>query len=96
VARLQIVLLLAAIACALGAVTSQHKARKLFVALQQEKAQAQDMDVEWGQLQLELSTWATPARVERFAAEKLRMHMPKDDETRHIRIGQMEGVVAQP
>ncbi len=30
-------LLLAVIACALGVVTSQHKARKLFVQLQQEK-----------------------------------------------------------
>lgn len=95
-ARLNILLLLAAIACALGVVTSQHKARKLFVALQQEKARAQDMDVEWGQLQLELSTWATPARVERFAADRLRMRMPKDGDIRHIRIGQMEGVVTQP
>lgn len=95
-ARLNVLLLAAAIACALAVVTSQHRARKLFVALQQEKARAQDMDVEWGQLQLELSTWATPARVERFAAEKLRMQTPKDGEIRHIRIGQMEGVVAQP
>ncbi len=95
-ARLSILLLIAAIACALGVVTSQHKARKLFVALQQERARAQDMDVEWGQLQLELSTWATPARVERFAAEKLHMHTPKDGEIRHIRIGQSEDVVAQP
>lgn len=89
-------LLLTAIACALGVVTSQHKARKLFIALQQENARAQDMDVEWGQLQLELSTWATPARVERFAADRLHMQMPKDGEVRHIRIGRMEGVIAQP
>lgn len=95
-ARLNILLLAAAVACALGVVTAQHNARKLFVALQLEKARAQDMDVEWGQLQLELSTWATPARVERFAAERLHMHMPKDGEIRHIRSAQMEGVVAQP
>lgn len=89
-------LLITVIACALGVVTSQHKARKLFIALQQENARAQDMDVEWGQLQLELSTWATPARVERFAADKLHMQTPKDNEVRHIRIGRMEGVIAQP
>ncbi len=50
--RLSLLLLAMVIACALGVVTSQHKARKLFVALQQEQARAQEMDVEWGQLQL--------------------------------------------
>ncbi len=95
-ARLNLLLVVAVIACALGVVTSQHKARKLFVALQQEKARAQEMDVEWGQLQLELSTWATPGRVEKVAAQKLHMEMPKNGEVTHIRIGQMEGVVAQP
>ncbi len=94
--RLSLLLLAMAIACALGVVTSQHEARKLFVALQQEQARAQEMDVEWGQLQLELSTWATPGRVEKVAGQKLHMEMPKSGEVKHIRIGQMEGVVAQP
>jgi len=53
-------LLVAVVLCALSVVTSQHKARKLFIELQKEKEQAQKMDVEWGQLQLEQSTWATP------------------------------------
>jgi cell division protein FtsL len=94
--RLNLLLLIVVIACALGVVTSQHRARKLFVALQQEQARAQEMDVEWGQLQLELSTWATPGRVEKIAAQKLHMQLPKDAEVKHIRIGQTEGVVAQP
>ncbi len=94
--RLNLLLLIVAIVCALGVVTSQHRARKLFVALQQEQARAQEMDVEWGQLQLELSTWATPGRVEKIAAQKLHMQLPTDAEVKHIRIGQMEGVVAQP
>ncbi len=72
-ARANLLLLLLTIACALGVVTSQHKARKLFVELQKEKDLAQQMDVEWGQLQLEQSTWAMPARVERVAAMKLQM-----------------------
>lgn len=94
--RLSLLLLAAAIGCALGVVTAQHKARKLFMVLQQEQARAQDMDVEWGQLQLELSTWATPARVERIAAQKLHMQMPAAGMVHHIRIGQTEGVVTQP
>lgn len=89
-------LLLAAIACALGVVTSQHEARKLFVELQQEKEQAQEMEVEWGQLQLEQSTWATPVRVEQVAAQKLQMRAPKGADVNYVRLGQAEGVIAQP
>lgn len=95
-ARLNLVLLIAVIACALGVVTSQHKARKLFVELQQEKERAQEMDVEWGQLQLEQSTWATPSRVEKIAAQKLQMQLPAGTQVRHIRMGMTEGMIAQP
>lgn len=94
--RLSLLMLAATIACALAAVTAQHKARKLFVLLQQEQARAQEMDVEWGQLQLELSTWATPARVQRIAAQKLHMSMPAAGAVHHIQVRQTEGVVAQP
>jgi cell division protein FtsL len=96
VGKLNLLLLLAVIACALGVVTSQHRARKLFVELQQEKERAQEMDVEWGQLQLELSTWAAPVRVEKIATQKLQMKLPMGGQVIYIRSGQMEGVTAQP
>lgn len=76
--------------------TSQHKARKLFVELQREKDRAQQMEVEWGQLQLEQSTWATPVRVEKIAAQELQMQLPAGGQVRHVRIGQTGGVIAQP
>ncbi len=95
-ARLNLVLLVAVIACALGVVTSQHKARKLFVELQQEKEQAQDMDEEWGKLQLEQSTWATPARVELIASQKLQMQAPRSADVRYVHIGQVEDAISQP
>jgi cell division protein FtsL len=81
----QIILLAAVVMCGLSVVTSQHKARKLFIELQMEKDQAQQMDVEWGQLQLEQSTWATPARVEDVAVKKLQMHLPKNGQIQFIR-----------
>ena len=34
-------------------------------------------DVEFGQLQLELSTWATSPRIEKIAREKLKMRVPE-------------------
>jgi len=79
-------LLVLVIACALGVVTSQHKARKLFVELQQEKDRAQQMDVEWGQLQLEQSTLVMPARVETLASRQLQMQMPRNEQIRYIRL----------
>jgi len=79
-------LLVAVVLCALSVVTSQHKARKLFIELQNEKQQAQKMDVEWGQLQLEQSTWATPARVEQVAVRKLQMQLPKNGQVQYIKV----------
>jgi cell division protein FtsL len=79
-------LLVAVVICALSVVTSQHKARKLFIELQKEKEYAQQMEVEWGQLQLEQSTWATPARVEEIAGKQLQMQLPKNGQVQFIRV----------
>ena len=64
------------IVCALALVTSQHQARKLYVELQKEQELAKQLDVEWGQLQLEQSTWAMHARIEKIAARELGMRAP--------------------
>ena len=74
--RLNAVLAAILIVCALALVTSQHKARKLFVELQQQQDQARQLEVEYGQLQLEQSTWAMHSRVEKIAAENLQMRVP--------------------
>ncbi|MHB0990073.1 MAG: cell division protein FtsL [Burkholderiales bacterium] len=74
--RMQLVLLMAVVLCALAVVTSQHQARKAFIALQQAQQQQRKLDVEWGQLQLEQSTWARHERVEKIATEQLQMQLP--------------------
>lgn len=74
--KLNLLLALILIACALGVVTSQHKARKLFVELQQEQELGRKLELEWGQLQLEQSTWAAHARIEKIASGHLRMRAP--------------------
>ncbi|MBC7944093.1 MAG: cell division protein FtsL [Burkholderiales bacterium] len=76
-AKFNIFLLIVFIGCAIGVVTSQHRARGLYTELQTEQDRARQFDVEWGQLQLEQSTWATHARIERIAVEKLRMQAPQ-------------------
>jgi len=74
--RLNLVLFVALIACALALVTSQHQSRKLYVELQKEQERAQQLEVEWGQLQLEQSTWAMHARIEKIATRDLAMRVP--------------------
>lgn len=72
-AKLNLLLLAVLVACALGLVTSQHKARKLFSDLEREHNRARELDVEYGRLQLEASTWGLHARVERIAKGALGM-----------------------
>ncbi len=74
--RFNMTLLLVLVVCALALVTSQHRARKLFQELEQEQERARQLDVEYGQLQLEMSTWATHPRIEKIARERLRMVQP--------------------
>ena len=76
IARLNLVLLAILVVCALAVVTSQHKARKLYVELQKEEELAKQLGIEWGQLQLEQSTWAMHARVEKIAGGQLKMRVP--------------------
>jgi cell division protein FtsL len=74
--KVNLLLLVVLVVCALSLVTSRHQARKLFVELDREQALARAYGVEYGQLQLEQGTWAMPARVEKIAREQLRMQLP--------------------
>ena len=74
--RVNLLLLAVLVACALSLVTSRHQARKLFVELEREQAKARSYEIEYGQLQLEQTTWGTPGRVEKLAREQLRMQLP--------------------
>ena len=64
------------VVCALALVTAQHRARKLFTELDREQAAAKQIEVEWGQLQLEQSTWAMHGRIEKIAGTTLQMRAP--------------------
>jgi cell division protein FtsL len=74
--RINFLLVAAVVLCALLLITSQHKARKLLNELELEQEKTKQLDVEWGQLQLEQSTWAAQSRVEKLARERLHMLTP--------------------
>ncbi|MDP1983709.1 MAG: cell division protein FtsL, partial [Sulfuritalea sp.] len=72
-ARLNLLLVMIALGCALGTVNVNHRARKLVTELESVQKRMRDLDVEWGQLQLEQSTLAAHVRIEKAAREKLGM-----------------------
>jgi cell division protein FtsL len=76
VTRANLILFAILIVCALALVTSQHRSRKLYVELQKEQDVARQLEVEWGQLQLEQGTWAMHARIEKIATKALGMQVP--------------------
>jgi cell division protein FtsL len=76
ITRINLILLAVLVVCALSLVTSRHQARKLFVDLEREQTRTRAYEVEYGQLQIEQSTWAMPARIEKIGREQLRMQLP--------------------
>jgi cell division protein FtsL len=58
----------------------KHRARELFVELEQLNSGRDELDAEWGRLQLEQSAWSTYAYVERVADTHLHMSIPASRE----------------
>jgi len=71
-----ITLLAAVMFSAIGVVYSYHLSRTLFIELQRLQAQRDNLNQDWGRLQLEQSTWATHARIEGIARKQLGMSQP--------------------
>lgn len=65
---------------AAGAIYSKHRARELFLELERLSRQRDELEIEWGRLQLEQSAWSTHAFVESVATQKLRMTTPRPAE----------------
>ena len=78
------ILLALLLASALATVASTHRSRKLFIALEHGQAEQKRIDVEWGQLQLEQSTWAKHALVEGIASRQLGMRTPDAARTQYV------------
>ena len=72
-----------AVVCTLSAVAlvyTKHESRKLFIELETLARERDELDIEWGQLQIEQSTWATHARIEKVAAQELKLTRPDTSE----------------
>jgi cell division protein FtsL len=86
VAKLNLLLLAVLVVCALGLVSAQQQARQLYAEREQAQAQARELDVEYGRLQLEAGTWSRPARITQIATGRLGMQMPEPRRVRSIEL----------
>lgn len=89
--KVNVFLLLIMVVSALSVVNVQHEARKLNMALEHEREVARELNVEWGRLKLEQSTWVARRHIEGFAREKLNMQLPSDQRVQIISARKIEG-----
>ncbi len=72
-----------ALVCVLSSIAmvyTKHESRKLFVELEGLTHVRDELNIEWGQLQIEQSTWATHARIEKVATDNLSLARPESSE----------------
>ena len=93
--RLNVVLALVVMMCALAVIQAQHRSRTYFVELERLKKEARALEEQWGQLQLEQSTWANPARVDTLARTQLGLVSPSQERI-HVESGRAESLVVTP
>jgi len=84
--RLNVLLAAVLVVCALGLVTSQHRARKLFVEAERTQAQKRQLEVQWNQLQLEQSTLATSSLIDAKARKGLSMQPAPPQRTLYLNV----------
>ncbi|WP_189339740.1 cell division protein FtsL [Rhodanobacter denitrificans] len=78
-------LLVAALASALGVVWTRHESRVLFVNLTALQNQRDELNIEYGKLELEQATYAEPRRIDDEARQKLGMVDPRPQDIRLLR-----------
>lgn len=74
------VLAIVCLATAIALVYTKHESRKLFVELEELTSERDELNIEWGQLQIEQSTWATHGRIEQVASDELALVRPEPDD----------------
>ncbi len=70
-------LIVANVMSAIGVVFARHEHRQLFITLTGLERARDDLNIEFGRLQLEQATWAESNRIDQVAREKLGMKFPE-------------------
>ena len=75
------ILVVANVLTAIGVVFARHEHRQLFIALSSLEKARDELNIEFGRLQLEQATWAESNRIDQVARTRLGLVVP---ETRAI------------
>jgi len=70
-------LVLLLLGSSVAAIHARHEARQLFIELEAQIRTRDELNINWGRLQIEHSTWASPGRIEQIATGKLDMRVPE-------------------
>jgi len=80
-----VLLLAAAAASAIALAHSRHESRRLFIELTRLERERDEINIDFGRLQLERATWVDANRIEKIARGDLGMGFPTPTTTQVIR-----------
>jgi len=81
---LSLALAVAVVVSGVLVVAAKHDSRRLFVELQELEREEDRLQIDWGRLQIEQSTWATHPRIESLARERLELEVPAEAEVKVV------------
>ena len=81
------VLLLATVGTAIAVVYERYRHRQLFVDLTRLERERDELNIEFGRLQLEQATWAQANRIDQVARERLGMKFPEAEDIVAVELG---------
>ena len=73
-----LVLVLGVIASAIGVVWARHVHRQAYIELSTLERGRDELNIEFGRLQLEQATWSEANRIEQVAGTRIGMKFPED------------------
>lgn len=77
---LLLVLSVAVIGSAIGVVWARHQHRQAYIALSTLENERDELNIEFGRLQLEQATWSEANRIEQVAGARIGMKFPTDED----------------
>ncbi len=88
---LDILLALLLVICGLSLVTSQHRARNLFIESERAQEAVRKLEVEWNELLLEQTQYARHSRIEEAARRELNMQPATPARTEYVTLQPLGG-----
>ena len=73
------------VASALVIVVNKDRSRSLFIETQRKKQELDNYEVQWGKLQLELTTLTEEGLIEHVAKEQLKLRIPQREKIIYIK-----------